>query len=69
MNDRHPFKMEGLCLYLCLHVPITFFFFFKCFHFFSLCHFLLQLQPLYKPSLLLKLLQTPGKRISFEVVK
>lgn len=34
MNDRHPIKNERslLYMYVCLHVPITFFFF-KCLHF------------------------------------
>lgn len=46
-----------------------FFLLLQMFSFFLFMPLLLQLQPLYKPSLLLKLLQTPGKRISFEVVK
>lgn len=64
MNDKHPLKMKGLCcicMYVCMFLS----------HFSSSSNvlivvfmpLLLQLQPRYKPSLLLKLLQTPGKRV------
>lgn len=63
MNDRHPLKMKGLCcICMCACMFLS--------HFsssnvliFLFISLLLQLQPLYKPSLLLKLLETPVKRV------
>lgn len=64
MNDSHPLKMKGLyfiCMCACMFLlhfssPSNVFIF-------LFMPLLLQLQPLCKPSLLLKPLQTPAKRV------
>lgn len=71
MNDRHPFKMKGRCC-MCMRACMFLSHFSSSNVFiFLFMPLLLQLQPLYKPSLLLKLLQTlkKSKEHSFEVVK